>query len=285
MIGIVVINYRSEEKTIGFVKNELSKISSPNAVVIVDNGSTSQSKERLLEAFKGWPLQHVFVVPSKENLGFAKGNNLGAEVAVNQFDPDVLLFANNDISLTSDDVVDKMASKLLNTPEAGALGPDVVGLDGKRQSPEPFISFWDRHVWLYWSNLFMSKSKKEKAFGMDYASKAEEGFHYRVSGSFFMVKTQDWKACGGMDPNTFLYSEEMILSERLSRIGKKVYYYPSVKVVHEHGSTTRKYYDEVRIRMMKFNSECYYYKTYIGTPSWQIAVARLTYSLKRLFGR
>ena len=45
MIGIVVINYRSEEKTIGFVKNELSKISSPNAVVIVDNGSTSQSKE------------------------------------------------------------------------------------------------------------------------------------------------------------------------------------------------------------------------------------------------
>ena len=51
MIGIVVINYRSEEKTIGFVKNELSKISSPNAVVIVDNGSTSQSKERLLEAF------------------------------------------------------------------------------------------------------------------------------------------------------------------------------------------------------------------------------------------
>ena len=112
MIGIIVINYRSEEKTIAFVKNEMSKVSSANAVVIVDNGSTDESLSTLLEAFKGWPSQHVFVVPSKENQGFAKGNNLGAEVAMNQFDPDVLLFANNDISLCSDDVVDKMATKL-----------------------------------------------------------------------------------------------------------------------------------------------------------------------------
>lgn len=285
MVGIIVINYRSEDNTIEFVKKELSKVSCDNAVVIVDNGSTEESRDTLLEAFKGWPLQHVFVVPSKENLGFAKGNNLGAEVAINQFDPDMLLFANNDISLSSDDVVDKMEAKLLSLTEAGALGPKVVGLDGRLQSPEPFIPFWKRHVSLYWSNLFMSKRGKAAAFDEDYAEKAAEGYHYRVSGSFFMVKTEDWKACGGMDPNTFLYSEEMILSERLKKVGKGVYYYPEVAVVHEHGTTTRKYYDKYRIRMMKFRSECYYYRTYIGTPSWQIAVARFTYFLKRLFRR
>ena len=200
MIGIIVINYRSEDKTISFVKNEMIKVSSDNAVVIVDNGSTDESFSTLLEAFKGWPYQHVFVVPSKENLGFAKGNNLGAEVAINQFDPDVLLFANNDISLRSDDVVDKMALKLISEPQAGAIGPKVIGLDGKLQSPEPFIPFWKRHVSLYWSNLFMSKKRKAEVFGEDYSEKAAEGWHYRVSGSFFMVKTSDWKACGGMDP-------------------------------------------------------------------------------------
>ena len=171
MVGIIVINYRSEDKTIEFVKKELSKVSCDNAVVIVDNGSTEESRDTLLEAFKGWPLQHVFVVPSKENLGFAKGNNLGAEVAINQFDPDTLLFANNDISLSSDDVVDKMAAKLLSLPEAGVLGPKVVGLDGRLQSPEPFIPFWKRHVSLYWSNLFMSKRGKAAAFDEDYAER------------------------------------------------------------------------------------------------------------------
>jgi len=285
MIGVIVINYHSEDKTIAFVKEELSRISSPNAVVIVDNDSTDESRTRLLEAFKGWPLQHVFVVPSKENLGFAKGNNLGVEVAVNQFDPDLLLFANNDIALKSDDVVDKMAAKLLSIPEAGAIGPKVIGLDGRSQSPEPFISFWKKHVSLYWSNLYMSKRRKDEVFQKDYAEKAGEGFHYRISGSFFMVKSSAWKECGGMDPATFLYAEEMILSERLKKAGKGVYYYPEVAVIHEHGATTRKYFDEIAVREMKLQSDIYYYKTYIGTPAWQFFVARMTYALKKLFRR
>ena len=284
MIAAVVINFHSEEKTIGFVKNELSKICSEYAVVVVDNGSTDESQMRLLEAFKGLD-QYVFVVPSKENLGFAKGNNLGAEVARNQFSPDFILFANNDIRLSTPDVVDRMEAKLMTLPEAAAIGPEVVGLDGKRQSPEPFVPFWDRHVRLYWANLYMSPEKKRKALRSDYSDTAAEGYHYRVSGSFFMVRAEDYWKCGGMDPKTFLYSEEMILSERFKAIGKKVYYFPEVSVVHEHGFTTLKYYDEVRIREMKYRSECYYYRTYIGTSWWQFPVAGLTYSLKKLFRR
>ena len=281
MIGVIVINYHSEEKTIGFVRTELAKIRSDYAVVIVDNGSTEESRDRLLEAFKGAD-QYVFVVPSEENLGFARGNNLGAEVARNQFSPDVLLFANNDIRLVDIDTVDRMAAKLMSLPEAGALGPKVVGLEGRLQSPEPFISFWDRHVALYWRSLFPFKSKPS---WVEYSQTAEEGYHYRVSGSFFMVKADDYFACGEMDPNTFLYSEEMILSERLKKIGKRVYYFPEVSVVHEHGATTRKYYDKVRIRELKYWSEKYYYKTYIGTPKWQFPVGDLTYSLKKLLKR
>lgn len=281
MIGVVVINYHSEEKTIEFVRTELAKIRSDYAVVIVDNGSTELSRDRLLEAFKGAD-QYVFVAPSDENLGFARGNNLGAEVARNQFSPDVLLFANNDIRLVDLDTVDRMAAKLKSLDEAGALGPKVVGLDGRLQSPDPFISFWDRHVALYWRNLLPFKSKP---FWVEYSQTAEEGYHYRVSGSFFMVKAEDYFACGEMDPNTFLYSEEMILSERLRKIGKGVYYYPEVSVVHEHGATTRKYYDKVRIRELKYQSEKYYYKTYIGTPKWQFPVGNLTYSLKKLLKR
>lgn len=281
MIGVVVINYHSEDKTIEFVRTELAGISEDYAVVIVDNGSTEESRNRLLEAFKGAD-QYVFVVPSEENLGFAKGNNLGARVAVNQFSPDVLLFANNDIRVLEPDSVVRMASKLRSMDDAGALGPKVVGLDGRSQSPEPFVSFWDRHVALYWGRMF---SSKPKAFWEEYSQTATEGFHYRISGSFFMVKTADYSACGGMDPNTFLYSEEMILAERLKRIGKGVYYYPEVSVVHEHGATTRKYYDKVRVRELRYRSEKYYYKTYIGTPRWQFAVADFTYSLKKLAGR
>lgn len=281
MLGIIVINYHSEEKTIEFVKEELVKIAIPYAVVIVDNDSTEASRLRLLEAFKGAD-QNVFVVPSEENLGFAKGNNLGFRVAMSQFSPEMVLFANNDIRINADGTVEKLAAKLAELPDAAVIGPEVLGLDGRRQSPEPFIPFWKRHIWLYWSNLFLSEARRRKVFNLDYAETASEGFHYRVSGSFFMVRASDYVAADGMDPDTFLYAEEMILSERMKRIGKGVYYYPAVSVIHEHGATTRKYYDAVKVRELKYRSECLYYKRYIGTPAWQFALADLTYALKRL---
>lgn len=280
MIGCIVINYRSEEKTIGFVRTELSKIRAEHSVVIVDNGSTAESLARLTEAFKDE--RNVVVTASAENLGFARGNNLGAGAARERFGADLLLFANNDISLLDSDAVDRMAAKLLSLDEAGAIGPKVIGPDGRLQSPEPFVSFWDRHISLYWRSLFRPKSR---AFWEDWSQTAGEGFHYRVSGSFFMVRAADYLACGGMDQNTFLYAEEMILSERLGRIGKRVYYFPEVPVVHEHGATTRRYFDRVKVREMKYRSEKYYYRTYVGTPAWQFLVADLTYLLKRLLGR
>ena len=131
----------------------------------------------------------------------------------------------------------------------------------------------------------MSASRHAGRFGYNYPEKATEGPCYRVMGSFFMVKAADWVRCGGMDPATFLYSEEAILSERMKGIGRQVWYYPSVSVLHEHGATIGKYYDKVKVREMKFRSDCYYYRTYIGTPRWQIAIARLTYFIKKLFGR
>ena len=284
MLGIIVINYHSEEKTIEFVKEELVKISLPYAVVIVDNGSTENSRLRLLEAFKGAD-QNVFVVPSEENLGFARGNNLGFRVAMSQFSPETVLFANNDIRINAEGTVERLAARLAELPDAAVIGPAVIGLDGRKQSPEPFIPFWKRHIWLYWSILFLSAERRRKVFDADYAENAAEGFHYRVSGSFFMVRSSDYVAADGMDPGTFLYAEEMILSERMKRIGKGVYYYPEVSVLHEHGATTRKYYDEVKLRELKYRSECFYYKKYIGTPAWQFAIADFTYALKRLFRR
>ena len=71
-------------------------------------------------------------------------------------------------------------------------------------------------------------------------------------GSFFIVKTQDFINCGMMDPNTFLYAEEIILSEKLKKINKQVYYFPSVTVLHEHGQTTSMHLNNNQMQKEKF---------------------------------
>ena len=280
MIGIIVINFGKPERTIRFVKEECAKVAAEHRVVVVDNGSGEDALAELKSALEGL----ADIVPANENLGFAKGNNLGADYAIKQYGADILLFVNNDMVFTDADVVDRLVAKLAALPEAGMIGPKVVGTDGRLQSPEPYKSFCQSHLLPYWGNLIYSRKKLDEKIQKDYAQNAGAGWHYRIMGSFMMMRAGDFIACGMMDPNTFLYAEEAILSERLKKIGKKVWYEPSVQVLHEHGATVTAHYSLVRRRKMKLNSEIYYYKTYMGERGLKFAAARLTYALKALFG-
>lgn len=280
MIGIVVINFGNPERTIRFVREECSKVKAEHRVVVVDNGSGAATEDKLRADLSGF----ADIIPARENLGFAKGNNLGAEYAIKQ-GADYILFVNNDIVFTDPDMADRLAAKLAELPEAGMIGPKVVGLDGRLQSPSPLLPFSRRHLLPYWGKLVYSKETLRRKMLSDYSQTAPEGFCDYVSGCCFLVPVSAFTDAGMFDPATFLYGEEMILSARMKAIGRRVYYYPAVSVLHEHGATTRRLYEKKRIRRMKFESEAYYYRTYEGTPSWKIFLGRFTLGLKDLLGR
>lgn len=275
MLGIIIVNYREYDRTERFIREEISRIRMPYRLVVVDNGG-DEAQARALEERTG---AEVLVRP---NDGFAAGCNAGAEQLK---DAEYLLFTNSDLHLASDNVVDALVARLESDSEIGVIGPEVVGLDGRRQSPEPYMGLWDRYVWMYLSTPFLSKETKRKRFQLDASEEAGEGFHYRVMGSFFLCRREDWEKAGGMDPHTFLYAEESILSERMQAIGKKVYFLPSVTVVHEHGATIRSHIDRRKAAWLRFRSDAYFYRVYKGYPAWQTTLAgwiyRLILSLKR----
>ncbi|MBO4529531.1 MAG: glycosyltransferase family 2 protein [Paludibacteraceae bacterium] len=291
ILSIVVINYRQETLTIRFVKNELSKIQMPHKTVIVNNSATEESNRSLCDELNAMLVEKddidvdtnndIFVLPSTDNLGFAKGNNLGAKFCKKWFAPQYILFTNNDILLKNDDIAEKLIQKLEEHSDAGMIGPKVIGLDGNLQSPFPYTPYWKRHIWMYWSTLFYSAEKKKRMFQFDYQERAQEGYHYYVMGSFFLVKTEDFYKCGMFDPHTFLYAEEPILAERMAAIGKLVYYYPNCEVIHEHGVTTSKFAKSKRVDW-QLESENYYYRTYKHTGWFLIFLGTITHRFLRL---
>lgn len=290
-LAIILINYKMENLTIKFVKEELSKITFPHLTIIVNNGATDESNRVLSSSLSARIItdidncsisnNDIYILSSIENLGFARGNNLGANFCRRHFNLKYILFTNNDIKIFSVDVVERLIEKLENMPNVGIIGPSVIGLDGKKQSPYPYISFWDRMVWMYWSTLFYSKEQKNRKFHFDYPENAQEGFHYYVMGSFFILRIDDFFNCGMFDPNTFLYAEELILSERMAAIEKQVYYYPAVKVIHAHGSTTSKH-GYGKSNDWKFDSLMYYYKTYRHVGNASLLIGRLTHWLMKI---
>ena len=102
MLGIVIVSYHSDERTVRFVRNELSRIVIPHRIVIVDNGVGAGNVSPLAALL---PEADVL---STDNKGFSAGNNAGAAWLAARYPVTAFLFTNNDIHLSSDDVADRM---------------------------------------------------------------------------------------------------------------------------------------------------------------------------------
>ena len=277
MTGIVIVSYRSDDETVGFVRNELGSIKVPHKIVVVANGSSEEEAASLARRI---PEADVLAAPNK---GYACGNNLGFRHLMKNYSPEYVVFTNNDIHFLSENVVEVLCETLSSHPEAGAAGPEVIGLDGKRQSPEPYLGMWDRYVWMYLATPFMSREAKRRRFKLDELSEAGEGPCYKLSGSFFMVESKAFSDAGMFDERTFLYAEENILSDRMAAIGRSCWFTPSVKVLHEHGKTVSKEYDFTGRSLMQWESMRYYYRTYRGASRHGSAVVGLIFRCILLF--
>lgn len=277
---MIVINFGSPDLTIRFVREECVKIQEEHRVIVVDNASTEDTYGRLSQE-----LPDTVILRCAENQGFARANNQGAAYAVRQFRPTYFLFSNNDIYFRDDQVVDFLVGQMKAHPEVGLIGPQVIGLDGKRQSPTPHKSFAEMYLLPTWGRLAYKKETLRRRLQVDYKQNAQEGPCGWVQGSCFLADAGVFEQVGGFDPATFLYGEEQILTARFARAGKSVYFCPRVTVVHDQGATSRMYFGNKKVRRMEFRSLAYYYREYAGTPLWQIVLGRLTLELNILRGK
>ncbi|MGM9705812.1 MAG: glycosyltransferase [Prevotella sp.] len=287
-IATIVVNYKTEERTIEFVTSELPKCGLRQLVVVVNNGATQESSEILAESLNAPIIEDVhlvyievsdssvYIIHNEENTGFARGNNLGVEFVKHHFDVDYLLFSNNDIRLNTPDTIERLIEKLETLPDVGIIGPKVVGLDGHCQSPNDYVPFWKEMVGVPWERFIPFLHLKH--INQD---KAEEGYYFRVMGSFFLMKYEDFINCGMMDPNTFLFYEEAILSERLKLINKRVYYYPIAEVLHDHGLSINKACDTMGKRDYLFESAVYFFTAYKNIPYINILTAKCLHYIYR----
>ena len=292
MIATIIVGYRNEALTTDYVRHELSKLDVDQTIVIVNNASTEDScstlKKELDACIVGADFSHfvadcrVYVIAVKENLGFAKANNLGVDFIRTYF-PEIeyVLFTNNDIKIVDPQVVSTLISKYHAIDGIGMIGPNVLYVDGKRQTPMPKTYLW-RNMWETLCGPLLSLFKKAS---VDYCDQAQEGFHYTLAECFFITRLKDYVACGMMDPHTFLYAEGCILSERMRQIGLGYYFVPEVTVIHECGATTRQHLSSSKF-MMIIESYAYYYKAYRGYSAFSVwcylSLARLQCLLSKL---
>ncbi len=215
LVSILIVNWNGK-KHLKEVLSSIKKNTYRNyEVIIVDQGSDDGSVSYIK---KGHP--YVKLVETKENLGFAGGNNVGVKYARGKY----ILFLNNDTKLEPD----------LLTYLVRAIAEKGVGV------VQPKILFYDGAE-IQSTGSFLTKSGFlfHRGYGAPRDSYNEPDYIFSANGSSMLVRRALIERIGLFDEDFFAYFEESDFCWRAWNAGYKVKYEPRAVVYHKGGQTSK----------------------------------------------
>jgi len=229
LVTIVTINYNQLGLTCELL-DSLRKVTYPALeVIVVDNNSAEDPTTVITERYP-----EVKLIVSRENLGFAGGNNLGIKASRGEY----LLFLNNDTEVDPG-FLEPLVEMFESNPLAGAASSKIL----YHNSGEIIQYAGSTRI-----DPFTGRSKRigymEKDNGQYKSIKETDLAH----GAAMMVPKRVIDKTGMMPEFFFLYYEEVDWCESIKKAGYKIYVVPDSKVYHKEsmsigkGSTLKTYY-------------------------------------------
>lgn len=306
MLSLIIVDYRTITKTLNYIdecRNAFLKECDTH-VIIVDNHDNEKEGLALLADIWQADIRELLVnrmtvpvyecickdgsiityVAARKNLGYAKGNNLGAKAARLLFRDKYYLFSNNDLRFPETFDIHTLIKPITDSDKAAVVGPCVLSVKGEQQSPrkKPTVGIG---LFAYYWNMLLPKGFKFDKRITDVDFGAKSGRCEWVTGSFFIADAGKFDLVGGFDEHTFLFYEEVILAEKLQKMNYSMYYTDAVKIVHEHGETVKSAFSIIKGIDISFTSGMYYFKKYRHIPKPVIMLAYCNYHIFRILFR
>jgi hypothetical protein len=203
----------------------------PYETIVVDNASADETPKILNER-----ADIDVVVLSPTNLGFGRGNNLGATYARGEY----LLLLNPDAFLEDLSAFARLVSALVMDTSIAAVGPMLTNPDGSHQVGDAGHAPTLTHVAMH--QLFISRFVSGvRGYYITHpadlsGSPVDVGW---LGGACQMVRRAAFYAVGGFPADIFMYGEDVELGARLKARGHLLVYLPSIKVLHLQGATQK----------------------------------------------
>ena len=198
-------------------------------VIVVDNASTDGTPELIAEMFPEFKL-----IRNSENLGFAKANNIGIAHSSGEY----VALVNSDVKFT-DDCLSPMLQFLSENPEVGMVGPKMLAADGEvRRSTMRFPTVWNQLCRALGLDIVFRKSRWFGGLLMsDFDHKTTTPVEV-LNGWFVVVRRTAMDRVGLLDPQFFMYAEDLDWCYRFHRAGEKVVFFAGSGAIHYGGASS-----------------------------------------------
>ena len=216
-ISIITINYNGLEDTCALI--ESIPFNENMEVIVVDNASKNQEAETIAIRYP-----QVKVIQSENNLGFARGNNLGIQAAQGKY----LFLINND-TFFKDFNIQALIDRVESSPNIGIVCPKIRFA-------------WGKNPIQYTGYARLSRvSVRNHAIGFNEEDHGQyDNAHTTpyAHGAAMLIRRDAIDKVGLMPECYFLYYEELDWSMMFTHAGYQIWYEPACTIYHKESQST-----------------------------------------------
>lgn len=205
--------------------------------MVVDNGSHDGTEETI-KNYKLPNMKYKFI-QSGANLGFAGGNNVGIEDAIKR-KINYILLMNNDLILPKD-IVKKLVNYMDNNRDVGVASPKMYFAKGYEFHKDRYKESEKGNVLWYAGGIIDRNNVYTVHRGVDEIDRDQYNKIEETdvaNGACVIIRREVFEKIGLLDASFFLYWEDADFSERATRAGYKVMYYPKTCMWHKVSAST-----------------------------------------------
>ncbi|HZL12492.1 MAG TPA: glycosyltransferase family 2 protein [Prolixibacteraceae bacterium] len=220
-VSIITVNYNQSSVTFDLLES-LRKITYPNTeIIVVDNASPNDVPDSIKDKYP-----EITLLKSKENLGFAGGNNLGIEKSTGEY----LLFINNDTEVPAD-FLEPLVGFYQSHPDAGMISPKIR----YHHTPEmiQYAGYTEINLYTIRNHSIGYKEIDENQYNENRVTAFGHG-------AAMMVSRKVIEKVGMMPDIYFLYYEELDWGWKIRKEGFINYYVGNSVIFHKESISTGK---------------------------------------------
>ena len=219
-VVIIILNWNGITDTLACLDSVRHLDYANHEVVVVDQNSNDGSREAIANQYG-----EVTLIRNEDNLGFARGNNIGIQHAMDR-GADYILLLNNDTIVLSTFLSALMAAAIEH-PDFDIFGPKIVF------DSDPEV-IWAAGSHIEWRKAICVQRGYQEIDRGQYDTTVEVN---ALSGCAMMISRRAFRTVGTLDSRFFAYYEETDWCARATKAGLRILYVPTAVVRHKVSRT------------------------------------------------